>query len=174
MEDDSGIGCSVWLVPENTAAKKITSIISELSQRYATPLFEPHITIAKGIKNTNNLPGRFREFFKSTLQFELSTGGINIDEHFFKCVFIEVEKTAFLSDLRKKADSYFRVPERQYNPHISLLYSDISMAERERTARSLSVDIKKFAIKKVKLYLTIGKAYEWKELASVSLKTLKP
>ncbi len=170
MEDDSGIGCSVWLIPEKNNAKKITPIISSLSQKFGTPLFEPHITLAKGIKNTKKLPAQFKEFFKDVFPFELNITGINTDKHYFKCVFFEIEKTLLLNNLRKKADTYFDVVERVYTPHLSLLYSDISIEERSLAVHSITTDLKTLQIKKAKLYLTSGKIYEWKELASFSFK----
>ena len=170
MEDDSGIGCSIWLIPEKNAAKKITPIISKLSAVHGSPLFEPHITLIKGIPITKNIIKNFKIFFNDTYSFDIRSKGINTDIHYFKCIFLEIEKNKDLSELRNKSENFFKVIERTYKPHISLLYSDIPLADRKEEARNVSMDLSKITINKIKLYKTMGKVYSLEELASVSLK----
>ena len=170
MEDDSGIGCSIWLIPEKNAAKKITPIISSLSAIHGSPLFEPHITLIKGIPITKNIIKNFKTFFDDKYCFDLSPKSINTDIHYFKCIFLEIEKNKELLDLRNKVEKFFKVIERTYEPHISLLYSDVPLAERKQEAKNISIDLSKITINKIKLYKTIGKVYSWEELASISLK----
>ncbi|MGC8479537.1 MAG: hypothetical protein ACP5M9_02620 [Candidatus Micrarchaeia archaeon] len=168
--EESAEGYSIWLIPDKDSSKKITPIISGLSLKYSSLIFEPHITLLKKIPFKNDLPELFKKFFSNENDFYLKSNGIGVDTDFFKCIFLKIEKTKELDLLRKRTEKFLKFEEVHYNPHLSLLYSNIPMEKRVEEASNLSLNIDKIHISKVKLYKTTGKIYDWQEIASISLK----
>ena len=172
MDSEKGAGASVWLIPQKEISSSISPIISTLSQKYSSPLFEPHITLFNNCELKNNSIELFKKTFREFNEFAMDVTGVDYDNEDFKCVFLSLKLSENFKDFAKKSEFIFKSSEIELTPHISLIYSHIAEDERKKMANSLSDNFKsieKIQIKKAKLYLTSGTVYSWKELASVSL-----
>ncbi len=175
MNSEEGVGASIWLLPSKDIISILNPIISRLSQKYGSPLFEPHITLCKKIKLKNNSVDVFKKTFRDSNEFEVDVNGINQYSEYFKCVFLSLNMSENFKDFQRKSTSVFKSEINESNPHISLIYANISEDERQKLVDSLSEelkDLKKIRVKKLKLYLTQGSIYSWRELASISLKKI--
>ncbi|MEM0200904.1 MAG: hypothetical protein QXD23_00685 [Candidatus Micrarchaeaceae archaeon] len=172
MNLQTRFGISIWFIPSKETTTKLTTIISKLSKKYSSPLFEPHITLSKHIKITDKIVDIFKNNFKELKEFEMEVINVDQDNKYFKCLFLSLKISEEFKEAIKISEKLFKGEQPEVNPHLSLIYGNMPENERKELVISLSKelkDIKKIKIKKVKLYITKGSVYTWKELASISL-----
>ncbi|MDB2252219.1 2'-5' RNA ligase family protein [Halorubrum ezzemoulense] len=166
---------SLWLVPgtETTARRQLRATITELAERYEdAPVFEPHVTVIGGIDGERGaLKETTRTLAARIAPLELTFEGVRWSTTRHQCVFLLVEPTLELLDLRRSAQEAIGGSTAAYHPHLSLVYSDMDLAERRDVAQSIDMAGLPDSITCQALALvdTTGAESEWETLVSVPL-----
>ncbi|GAA5889200.1 hypothetical protein JCM6882_000673 [Rhodosporidiobolus microsporus] len=150
------LGIALWLCPASeSSSTALTTLISELSTKYLTPSFPPHVTLLSSIPSTTPLDevlsrlttalSAFRASHpspSSSVSLPLAAPGTR--GTYFQYVFAAVSPTpallalrkaasdAFFPDLKGKGDDYF--------PHLSLVYGRDS-ADGMRSAARIILEL---------------------------------
>ena len=166
---------SLWLVPgeETTARRQLQSTITELAERYEdAPVFEPHVTVIGGIDGERTaLAETTRTLAARTAPLELAFEGVRWSTTRHQCVFLSVEPTLELLDLRRSTREAIGGSAAAYHPHLSLVYSEMDLPERRDVAQSIDTAALPGSITSQALALvdTTGAESEWETLVSVPL-----
>lgn len=118
---------SLWLIPEDDVYKKYFQLITNLSNKYSSPNFKPHVTLIGRIQsNQNNIILKTKELVSLIKPFKIKLNGVDYQSSIHKTLFIKVVKTQDLNRTYLKAKEMFKYKENEYVPHLSLLYGCFS------------------------------------------------
>ena len=133
---------TIWMIPTGYAYARLISIIEELSRKFGTLRFEPHVTLLGEIllpkKEVLDKTRRLTELISS---FEISLFDIGHSNQYFKCLFLNAEKSPDLMEAGRKARRVFGRDE-PYEPHLSLLYGNIDDDVKKEIEEELNVEYK--------------------------------
>lgn len=162
---------SLWISPRGVAGDVFNAIVHDVSETFETPYFPPHVTLlaqvlqpqSEVVAITRELAGEFSPF-----QIELLAPATTDD--YFRSLFISVEPGSVLLAAHGLAKELFRAPEEPYMPHLSLLYGDLSEAEKRKVIARVGVGFPiGFAAEAIDVYATAGAPEDWRLIESVPL-----
>lgn len=160
-------GYSIWLTPTGEVYRKLAEIISQLSKKYSTPNFEPHLTLI------GDLIGSEEEIISKTLKlaeqlkpFEIKLKKADYFDEYFKCLFIRAGKTKEVIEANNIAREAFNLePNPEYMPHLSLMYGDLSPEIKEEILTDLGKEFDlSFEVKSIHLFSTTGEVKDWSKV----------
>jgi hypothetical protein len=127
-----------WLVPAAPIRHFFASIIAQLASQFDAPLFEAHLTIYAGRQMGENPRKILSEALADCEPFRLSVRNIQCSDEFTKTVFVAFEPSPSLSRLSAALQlaSAFH-DEYQLNPHLSLIYKEMTPEARTDVAASI-------------------------------------
>ena len=166
-------GYSIFLIPSGEFYKSLSLIIKKFSESFGTPLFEPHVTLLGGIIGKEN------EIKEKTHKLSLVIDPITIvlkdldyQDYYLKSLIIEVEHSKDLMNANKAAERIFRIKDQNnYQPHLSLLYGDISIQAKKQSIKNLGNNIKgEFTVDSIYLVNAEGFIQDWKKIGGYRLK----
>ena len=166
---------SLWLVPgvETTAHRQLQAAITELAERVEdAPIFEPHVTVIGDIDGERAaLEDTTRTLAARTAPLELAFEGVHWSTTRHQCVFLSVEPTLELLDLRRSAREAIGGSTAAYHPHLSLVYSEMGLTERRDVTQSIDTAAlpRGITCRALVLMDTTGPESEWETLVSVPL-----
>lgn len=166
---------SVWLVPDRgtTAYQQLEKTIEEYAQLYEDASeFEPHITVVGSIQGDESvLEGGIRDLAEGQDRFDVRFTRVQCSTTRHQCVFLMVKPTVELLSLHREAVAVFDVDPGMYVPHLSLIYSDMSIEERLEVVESLNTSAfpSTVQIGEVALVKTTGTVPEWETVARYHL-----
>ncbi|MFH0948934.1 MAG: 2'-5' RNA ligase family protein [Candidatus Aenigmatarchaeota archaeon] len=141
---------SLWLIPEEPFRKKYNGLIYELSRKYRTPQFEPHITLISVITGKEkDVVYKTDELAAQTNKFDMEIAGLQTSDLWYKSLFARMRKTAELITLHKRALEIFgeMAEHGDYDPHMSLLYDSIENKDKQQTCNDIKwVEKEKFGV----------------------------
>lgn len=132
---------SVWLVPREKEEKELSKIVKNLTQKYNSPIFIPHLTLLGNVMTSfDDLKLAVDEVFEDKKAFTIRKTKLNQSEQFFKTVFIEFELNDILKNLftalSEKTD---KKSLENFKPHISLMYKLMPKDEKIRIIKNLDL-----------------------------------
>ena len=157
--------CSVFLVPAADDFDHFSEVIRELSARFDVPPFEPHVTVYAGMFPD---PALLRDALPRACAgippITLRVRGIGCTPDYFKTLFIEFEEDAPLRRLydRVKAACGLDTGYALF-PHLSLLYAELPLREKEGLARRLTVDRATVRFDEAKVVAPLNIAAGWRD-----------
>jgi len=158
---------SLWLEPSGDIAYKLQERIKKLSKENGTPVFSPHVTLLGGLKaSKEELIPLANTLASSAMPFELQLTKAGYLDTFYQSLFIHVNESPQLLELRKTACRLFDCgDENSYMPHLSLLYGDISKNEKQRILNMIGREFYiNFTVKNIVLMHTDGKPDKWRKV----------
>jgi hypothetical protein len=165
-------GVSLWLVPEGPEAQAVSALIGELSARFGTPSFPPHVTLLAGIgADPEAVVARARGLAGSLRDFSVRFDGLEHSAEFFRAVIVRVAPDLPILDARRRAQAAFPAePVGPFVPHLSLLYGSLPV----ETRRHLIADVRESApdsivLRRLDVVLTDGTPGEWRGLERLPL-----
>lgn len=166
---------SIWLMPKDEVYDILKSIIQELSKKYKTPPFEPHITLLGNAKSKTETEAikKTKKIAKIVKVFQIELKEIGYLDDYFKALFLKAEKNKLLILANKIAKEVFNLKDvkKKYTPHLSLLYGDFS--EKKKKEVISKNKLKKtfvFKVDSIHLFFTGGDIKNWRKIAEFSLK----
>ena len=152
---------SLWFMPDGSVYDKFETIIKDLAKKYNAPIFKPHVTLIGGItdkdvfEKTELLSKKIKPFtikiIKASYMFD-----------YYRCVLALAEKSLEIMDAARQAREIFsNYNKREYIPHLSLLYGEISEELKQKIVNELG-DVKaEFEVKDIKLVTGGDIPEEW-------------
>lgn len=133
---------AVFLTPAADDFRYADGIIRELSAKLDAPLFEPHLTVCSGLcTDPELLKGVIAEAAQALPPLALRIKGVGCSESYFRTLYIEFEPDPLLTGLRERVGVAVERPDNGvFLPHLSLLYLEMPLAEKESLARRLLLD----------------------------------
>ncbi|HMG03902.1 MAG TPA: 2'-5' RNA ligase family protein [Chthoniobacterales bacterium] len=126
-----------WLMPAEPTKGLLASMIANLAARFDAPLFEPHVTVY-ATKEAN-----FEALSDAVAVYEpflLTVRDIQCSDEFTKTLFARFgpsKALSLLSDELKQASGSH--DEYQLNPHLSLIYKEMTPGARAELAASIQL-----------------------------------
>lgn len=162
---------SIWIVPSSDIKKQLSEIVGDLSVKYQAPNFEPHMTLLGDVSLDKETMLQKSHLLVSQLKpFSASLGEISFSTTYFQSVFVHIKSNAALMNANLKAKEVFQVPNTIFMPHMSLLYGDHPMEEREKIASQITIlGNLSFNVEKIIVVPSTKDPSEWKYLAEIPL-----
>ena len=136
------------------ARGNLSAIIKGLAMRFDAPVFEPHVTVFTTAASDRD-PAETLEQLRLDRTFQLSVRGLDCSDEFTKTLFIQFEPDAGLSrlseDLRGASGSE---SECELNPHLSLIYKDMSPHAKQELAGQIYIPFSEIAFDLIKAVLS--------------------
>ena len=131
---------ALWLIPEAGQEAEFQQQINGLCRRFGANPFPPHMTLFAGsCDNPANLGCGFNEWVPQIQSMTLKVTGVGNSQEYFKTLTYTLAETVALRSLYERV-ARETDPRSGYvlQPHLSLLYKSLKMAQRERLAGEIS------------------------------------
>jgi len=168
----SGSRYSLWLMPKGEVRRRLAEAILDLSGKYSTPAFEPHVTLAGSIVGpAREVESKIKDLARRIPPFTVRLTTVEGLEEYFRCLFVRVAQTHPIMSANKAARGIFRLPKQPaFMPHLSLLYGSLLSKEKERIIISLGRQFElEFKASTLHLYLIKREPEAWRRVASHGL-----
>lgn len=166
---DTTTGYHLFLDPDEALSEEVSTIIEKLSSEYGGPAFTPHVTLLAMIPGTDEAEiARLSSKLISNLSpFMLTLGPCEMEDAYFRALYLTVKEQEFIRDLHEKASGLFSMqPNPSYKAHMSLLYGNYPAEQKEKTIESLpNLTDRSFLVDRLYLYRTEGKVTQWQKIA---------
>jgi len=164
---------ALWLRPEGEVRGRLAETIRKLSRKYATPAFQPHVTLVSGIvAPERQVMAKAAKLAKEIPPLRLHFVGYGWTDEYFRCVFARAAKARAIIEAHRKAKKTF-APARQrpFLPHLSLVYGDLPPRVKKEIIRALGRRVAlQFTARRLDLVRIQGGPSEWKTVRSWSLR----
>ena len=128
-----------WLRPAAREREFFQDLIERLAFQLDAPVFEPHLTLFGGVANRDRTLQLFRKFSIPT-RCELEIEGVRFSERYTQTLFVRFHLSDKLSELRRAlAEALELKPEDNFEPHLSLLYKEMPLQEKEELAKGITI-----------------------------------
>ena len=133
----------LWLTSEGEGRDQLAEVIAQLSLRFKSPSFEPHITLLSGIKGEEHVVcEQAKVLARSIKPFSVNFLEIGYEEEYFRCLYLHVEKTSDILNAQQRASILCeKILPAVYRPHVSLLYGIVPLEVKRDIIRSLPADL---------------------------------
>lgn len=162
----------LWLIPEAKSNNFFSEVIHKLSREYQTRLFDPHITLAGGITGPEaELLKKAEKLAELLPRLKVEPLEIQYLDEFYRSLFLAVTPSEPLVNAYKLAKQLFELPlDGEFMPHLSLLYGDFSVSEKERIKAELDANLlKRFCADRIVLIRTDSHSDQWTAVNSFPL-----
>jgi hypothetical protein len=180
-KSSSFIGHSLWMCPSGAAKEAYSSIISEISfELGGTVRFTPHITlVAAMMTGAEDVVERTKILAAELVPYKFELDQILQRDAYFQCVFAKMNQSEEVMAANAVAKEFF--PERKtdldYVPHLSLVYGDFDLAEKEsliipelrRKVAEKARHTTSFTVDAIEVWSTQGDVKDWYLVESVPL-----
>jgi 2'-5' RNA ligase len=166
---------SLWLMPEGELQDSLVSLIRDVAQRYNAPTFPAHITLLGNVKGSEQkIHAKTQELTQSHTAFPITLTELDTTPEFYRALFIRAKQSVKLAHLYTQARRIFQFePQREYKPHLSLLYADLSREQKQQITDMLQTRLQglphSFMARTVHLYSTEGPVETWQQIESFPL-----
>jgi hypothetical protein len=166
---------SLWLTFDkaSTGHTQLQQIITSLADTVEdAPEFEPHLTLVGGFGGDRpNLIQTVDTLSDAVGALTLNIGDIQCSTTAHQCIFCLVEPSLPLLRLRRQAMRTLGHAASMYVPHVSLIYSDLSLDQRRAIARAIDPAVIPSQVQAtaIELVETSGAVTEWQSVYSVRL-----
>jgi hypothetical protein len=115
-------------------------MISGLARRYDAPVFEPHVTIHIGADCVKAAKNAVAKVARESTLIRLRTLAIDHSNLFVKTLFVQFARSAQLAKTMEWVrDATDDSCQYELNPHLSLLYKNLTAANRRDLAASIDL-----------------------------------
>lgn len=154
---------AIWLLLDDKDTIYIKDIINELSLKFDSPKFIPHITIY-GLVDIDYLTVEkiVRNSISEATSFFVRKSELKYSDNFWKSLFIDIKrnKELYLLNMKLKLELY-KFNKYKFSPHISLMYKNLNKTEKVKILQNLKIK-NKFRINKMAILKFLEKISEWK------------
>src|SRR3990167_6942781 len=163
---------TLWLESESEKYTRLKNIIVDFSTEAQSPLFEPHVTLLGGISiamTVEKIIEKMKTLTEKKRTITLSLTATHSSDSYYQSIFLECKKTKVLASLNHKAQKLFSQTG-EYNPHLSLLYSNISQTKKNLLLKKISHKIVlplNFVVDKISLWKALGLAERWQKIYDI-------
>jgi 2'-5' RNA ligase len=164
---------SLWIVPDGAFFELWRLVISDLSRRFGTPTFDPHVTLLSGIRASETGAKEKTEALASRLMpyaFEIES--IGYEDYYFRSLYWKMRQTEKVMQANRLAQEVFAKNE-TYMPHLSMLYGDIPPDTKKEIIEQLPEPSEKsFTAASVSLYEIHPEIKDWRRVLVTKFKAV--
>ena len=163
-------GYHLFLEPEGKLREEVAAIIGSLATQFDGPLFSPHVTLLARIPDQEEavLIEKTKQLTRSLTPFEVVLGTVDIEQAHFRALYLHVVSEEIKNACQRANELFSMQDEREYVPHMSLLYGNYAEAQKREVASMLEVPVDcSFVVNKLHLYKTDGEMSNWVKIAEV-------
>jgi 2'-5' RNA ligase len=164
---------SLWLMPTGEVRQRLAGTILDLSREYATPAFEPHVTLAGGIVGpAREVASKMKDMARRIPPFAARLTVVDGLDEYFRCLFVRLAATHPIMWANQAAREVFGLAKQPpFMPHLSLLYGNLTPSVKEGIIAFLSRQFElEFKVNSLHLYLIKSEPAAWRRVASCGLK----
>jgi putative hydrolase of the HAD superfamily len=160
--------CALFLSPASDDLDLLSNLVKKQCGRLDLPPFEPHVTLYTGtFAELATLERALATAIEGVMPITLTVRGIGCREEYFKALFLDFGEDNRLRAIHERFRDTCGVPSGyELHPHLSLLYADIPLTEKEILAQEVALPRREFTFDRVKL-VTPGNSIEgWRDTIS--------
>jgi hypothetical protein len=164
---------SLWLMPIGEVRQRLAATILDLGREYATPVFEPHVTLAGGIVGSaRGVASKMKDLARRIPPFTVRLTVVDGLDDYFRCLFVRLATTHPIMSANQAAREVFALAmQPAFMPHLSLLYGNLPPSVKEGIIASLLRQFElEFKVNSLHLYLISSEPAAWRHAASCGLK----
>jgi 2'-5' RNA ligase len=164
---------SLWLMPVGDLYHWLVDTIFELSRKYSTPTFEPHVTLLGRITGPEReVVSNSAELAQRISPFTIRLTRVDYLDRYYRCVFVRVAASGPLLKAHRAAREIFDLEKSPaFMPHLSLMYGDLARDVKEKIVAELGWQFElAFRARSLHLVLTRGEPGAWRHLRAFGLK----
>jgi len=163
---------SLWLMPPAPVHARFAALIGRLSERLGTPVFAPHVTLAGAdAADATGAIRRVEALAQALAPLPITLTEVDYSDAYFRCLYLRAATNPPLLAAYRRACAMLGSAPADFVPHLSLVYGDVSAADKERLIAELgrNWDVS-FTVERIALYLPEGAPNEWRALAEFALR----
>jgi len=132
---------AIWFVFEKNDTEYFANIIKELSVKYNSQSFKPHITAYGLVEiDLNELDKIVTNCIQGEKQFVIEKSNVSYSNVFWKTLFVEFKPNEQLMRIsRKLTESLESHSKYEFIPHVSLIYKKMNPEEQKELANSIVI-----------------------------------
>jgi len=131
---------SLWFVPKGEKLEFLQQRIGDLSRKHKGPIFIPHITLIGNIRMTEEaVLAKSKQLANLLRPFPVVLNGVSYGDEYYRCIFASVEKSDPLTKAHEQALEIFETTPGEFMPHLSLLYGNHEITQKEKIAAELQI-----------------------------------
>ena len=127
---------SIWLMPAAEDASLLAGFVADLSGRFRTPLFTPHLTVAGDTdRPVTVLAAAIADAARDVGAFSETVAAIETSEAFFRSFYARFAVIPPLAALKQRLDGQ---ASEAFMPHVSLLYGPVEAGPKADAAAEVA------------------------------------
>jgi 2'-5' RNA ligase len=144
-----------WLCLAEPARAQCAALIQNLAARFDAPIFEPHVTIHVVSAGAENFGAILERVASGRGPYRLFVQGIEFAEAFTKTLFVQFAQNPELARLSEDLGRALPAQsDYKLNPHLSLLYKDLSTEIKRDLAHSIRLPFTELEFDSVKAVIS--------------------
>ena len=169
--DRKGRTYSIWLMPDGKCASSVSKIINDISKKYNTPIFKPHVTLI-GDCEKEKWDKLYFIFKKEKIiqPIEIILKDFDYKDFFFQCLYVKVIKSYQLCKIRNFLIKNLKINLKKiYEPHMSIVYSNLKISEKKKIIKKLGTFRDNFIADKLFLAENDYDNLNWKVIEEIKI-----
>ena len=157
----------IWLTFDST---NLSKIILKLAQKYNCPVFQPHCTlIGKTDISLPKMKSAIDILISNYEPIEVHPIKISCTDNLWRSLYIELKEKQILTKWHEHISDLLSIKyDRGYLPHISLMYSSISLEEKKRISENIQLK-SAYKIQSIKIIDCDEKIDSWKTVFELKI-----
>lgn len=151
-------------MPTGQVYVALAKLISDLSERYSSPRFVPHVTLLGGLTGSyGEIESRASRLSAKLRPYMMNLTRIQYLYEYFRCLFIRVEETNEVVEANLGArEAFDREEDPKYMPHLSILYGNFPSATKDEIIVGIGRDFtSSFVVSSFDLVDTSSRPEDW-------------
>ncbi len=164
---------SLWLRPFGEVGFELKQQIKELSKRYHSPSFSPHVTLLGGLQMPESKLIPLTETLAHSLEpFTVYLNKAGTGSSYFQSLYIKVKKSEAIMSAHHIAKELFDLnEEKEYFPHLSLMYGRQTENEKNKLLNIMGRSFNmQFDVHSVLLIKAGSEVEGWKKIHNAEFK----
>ncbi|MFH1505906.1 MAG: 2'-5' RNA ligase family protein [archaeon] len=163
---------SIQLMPEGELVDELQGIIDDLSDKFSSPKFMPHVTLIGSIKgDKEEIFAKVEVLAKKIKPFDVELGKISYQDEHSRCLFFEAKSTLEYEELLKETAETLKG---RFNSesvrHLSILYGDFPEKTKLEAIKDIKISKRSFGVNKIHVWFTAEDKEGWKSIAFFPIK----
>ena len=163
-------GYSIWLIPEQEISALLSESIQELATHFQADSFQPHITLLGQLAGElDSILPQFEKLGTPDAPIVLQAESIESEAFYFRALVYQILSNPGLEAFNQKVREKFkRESDTPFYPHLSLLYSRASEAQKVSVLSKMQLPERlSISIESLALVKTHGPVRDWETLATL-------
>jgi 2'-5' RNA ligase len=161
---------AIWLTFAKNDRDYLRKIIDDISEKYNSPKFEPHITVYGLVNSEIKLIDKIvKEATLNCNSVVVRKLDILQSEELWKTIYIELKMNDMLELIHKNLKKYFeKISKYEFKPHISLIYKILPIEEKIKIINELDIK-EEFIVDKLVVQKFSPSIEKWRIVKEYSL-----